>query len=159
MCFYDITLILSLLPNSITYGSDTSDGIVGNGERGQNLERGELVNFAPGLGGKHTSRKGSIRVFWGFRSSASPNCKVNSLVWSFRGKLPAANATKAGWSWPEMLKGSTSSCTATVLDTTSPKELNWTQFMIGTRTTYTDCKDEREASRRLNSSGFCRSFR
>ena len=117
------------------------------------------VNFAPGLGGKHTSRKGSIRVFWGFRSSASPNCKVNSLVWSFRWKLPAANATKAGWSWPEMLKGSTSSCTATVVDTTSPKELSWTQFMKGTRATYTDCKDEREASRRLNSSGLCRSSR
>ena len=43
MCFYDVTQILSLLPNSITYGSDTSDGIVGNGERGQNLERGELT--------------------------------------------------------------------------------------------------------------------
>ena len=50
MCFYDITQILSLLPNSITYGSDTSDGKVGNGERGQNLERGELT-LAPGLGG------------------------------------------------------------------------------------------------------------
>ena len=56
MCFYDITQILSLLPNSITYGSDTSDGKVGNGERGQNLERGELT-LAPGLGGKRTSRK------------------------------------------------------------------------------------------------------
>ena len=56
MCFYDITQILSLLPNSITYGSDTSDGKVGNGERGQYLERGELT-LAPGLGGKRTSRK------------------------------------------------------------------------------------------------------
>ena len=80
-------------------------------------------------------------------------------VWIFRQIVPAANATNAGWSWPMMLKGSTSTCTATVLDTTSPKELNWTQFMIGTRATYTDCKDEREASTRLNSSGLCRSSR
>ena len=43
MCFNDVTQILSLLPNSITYGSDTSDGTVGNGERGQNLGRGELT--------------------------------------------------------------------------------------------------------------------
>ena len=56
MCFNDVTQILSLEPNSITYGSDTSDGKVGNGERGQYLERGELT-LAPGLGGKRTSRK------------------------------------------------------------------------------------------------------
>ena len=43
MCFYAGTQILSLLPNSITYGSDKSDGKVGNGERGQNLGKGELT--------------------------------------------------------------------------------------------------------------------
>merc|ERR1719234_568314 len=47
--FYNATQILSLEPNSITYGSDTSDGKVGNGERGQTLERGELT-LAPGFG-------------------------------------------------------------------------------------------------------------
>ena len=64
MCFYDITQILSLLPNSITYGSDTSDGTVGNGERGQNLGRGELT-LATRLGRKYL-QKGSKGVFWGF---------------------------------------------------------------------------------------------
>ena len=39
MFFNDVTQILSLIPNSITYGLDKSDGKVGNGERGQNLER------------------------------------------------------------------------------------------------------------------------
>ena len=56
MCFNDITQILSLVPNSITYESDTSDGKVGNGERGQNLGKGELT-LTPGLGRKYTSRK------------------------------------------------------------------------------------------------------
>ena len=56
MCFNDVTQILSLEPNSITYGSDTSDGKVGNGERGQNLGKGELT-LAPRLGSNHTSRK------------------------------------------------------------------------------------------------------
>ena len=56
MCFNDVTQILSLIPNSITYGLDKSDGKVGNGERGQNLGKGELTS-APGLGRKHTSRK------------------------------------------------------------------------------------------------------
>ena len=51
-----MTQILSLLPNSITYGSDTSDRTVGKGEGGQYLERGELT-LAPGLGRNHTSRK------------------------------------------------------------------------------------------------------
>ena len=46
---FNATQILSLEPNSITYGSDTSDGKVGNGERGQTLERGELT-LAPGFG-------------------------------------------------------------------------------------------------------------
>ena len=56
MCFNDITQILSLVPNSITYESDKSDGKVGNGEPGQNLGKGELI-FTPGLGRKYTSRK------------------------------------------------------------------------------------------------------
>ena len=43
MCFNDVTQILSLIPNSITYGLDKSDGKVGNGERGQNLGKGELT--------------------------------------------------------------------------------------------------------------------
>ena len=43
MCFNDVTQILSLEPNSITYGSDTSDWKLWIGERGQNLGRGELL--------------------------------------------------------------------------------------------------------------------
>ena len=56
-------------------------------------------------------------------------------------------------------KDSTSSCTATVLDTPPPKDLNCTQFKIETRATYTECKDKREAWRRLNSSDLCSSLR
>ena len=37
--------LLSLLPNSFTYGSDTSGWELGNGERGQNTLRGR-VNFS-----------------------------------------------------------------------------------------------------------------
>ena len=34
--------LLSLLPNSFTYGSDTSGWELGNGERGQNTLRGRV---------------------------------------------------------------------------------------------------------------------
>ena len=48
MCFYYVTQLLSLIPNSITYESDTSDRKLGNGERVNNLGRGELT-FEPGI--------------------------------------------------------------------------------------------------------------
>ena len=45
MCFNNITQILSLLPNTFTYESDTSDRKLGNGERGQNLQKGSKGVF------------------------------------------------------------------------------------------------------------------
>ena len=74
MCFYYVTQLLSLIPNSITYESDTSDRKLGNGERVNNLGRGELT-FEPGLFGRYL-QEGSKGVFWGFRSTASPIWQV-----------------------------------------------------------------------------------
>ena len=54
---YAVTQILSLLPNSITYESDTSDRKLGNGERGSTLE-GENKHLTMVRGGVgYTSRK------------------------------------------------------------------------------------------------------
>ena len=53
---YAVTQILSLLPNSITYGSDTSDRKLGNGERGQPWKG--RINIWPWFGRVgYTSRK------------------------------------------------------------------------------------------------------
>ena len=78
MCFYYVTQLLSLIPNSITYESDTSDRKLGNGERVNNLGRGELT-FEPGLFGRYL-QEGSKGVFWGFRSTASPIDKWSSSL-------------------------------------------------------------------------------
>ena len=82
MCFNDVTQILSLEPNSITYGSDTSDGKVGNGERGQNLGKGGLT-LDQDLG-ENIPPERIKRSLLGVRSSASPNCKVSSQFGSSR---------------------------------------------------------------------------
>ena len=91
MCFYYVTQLLSLIPNSITYESDTSDRKLGNGERVNNLGRGELT-FEPGLFGRYL-QEGSKGVFWGFRSTASPIDKWSSSL-DLEG-VPAANAATA----------------------------------------------------------------
>ena len=94
MCFNNVTQILSLIPNSITYGLDKSDGKVGNGERGQNLER-ESKLWHQDLG-EIIPPERIKRSLLGVRSSASPNCKVSSQFRSSSQVVPAANATNAG---------------------------------------------------------------
>ena len=94
MCFNDVTQILSLIPNSITYGLDKSDGKVGNGERGQNLGKGELTKDQ-GLG-ENIPPERINRSLLGVRSSTSPNCKVSSQFRSSSQVVPAANTTNAG---------------------------------------------------------------
>ena len=76
--------LLSLLPNSFTYGSDTSGWELGNGERGQTPWEGELISQRLGM---LYLQKGSRGVFWG----SALNCFTYFTI-----EIPV-------WSWPRYL--------------------------------------------------------
>ena len=141
-----ITFTKLILPTNQTQSGRN----VGNGERVNTLE-GEDILLSRISGRLIYLQMGSKGIFLGFRSLLHLIITYWFPVFILT-LVPAANATNAGWSWPKMTKDSTYNGSATVLDLldlTPPKELNWTQFMIGTRATYTECKDDREAWRQL----------
>ena len=72
--------LLSLLPNSFTYGSDTSGWELGNGERGQTPWEGELISQRLGM---LYLQKGSRGVFWGSALNCFTYFTIETPVWSW----------------------------------------------------------------------------